>query len=110
MAALINVPAGKKLLGFSEWINLQDIYKLIAEALGKKIEFVNSAPSYDLGDPEMQRGRQEMMAFCIEFGFDGSKVDMSVVRPGDLEVPVQLESVKEWVEKQDWEKVLFVVE
>lgn len=102
--ALIKVPAGKTLLGVSEKISLQDIYKLIAEALGKKIEFVNSAPSYDVGDPEMQRGRQEMMGYSIEFGFDAD----FMVKPKDLEVPVKLESVNEWVKKQDWEKVLLV--
>lgn len=54
----------------------------------------------------MQRDREEMMGFCIEFGYDGGRVDRSVVRPGDLGVLVKLESVREWVGKQDWEGIL----
>ena len=47
-----------------------------------------------------------MMGFCIEFGYDGAKVDKTIVQPGDLGVPVLLKPVKEWIKKQDWEKIL----
>ncbi len=74
----------------------------------KSIEFVDSTPSFDLGDPEIQQGRDELIGFSIEFGYDGGKVDKTVVKPSDLGVPVQLDSVKEWVKKQDWEKILLM--
>lgn len=103
---MILATPGQKLLGVNEYLSFQDINKLIAQKLDKSIEFEGSTPNFGLGDPEMQRDREEMIGFCIEFGYDGGKVDGSVVKPGDLGVPVKLESVKEWVEKQDWEKVL----
>ncbi|RFU25003.1 hypothetical protein B7463_g11330, partial [Scytalidium lignicola] len=106
VAALISAAPGKKLIGVNEWLSLQDISKLLAQALEKGIEFVDSTLNFDLGDPEIQRAREEMMGFCIEFGYDGAKVDKTVVKPGDLGVPVQLKPVKEWIKKQDWEKVL----
>ncbi|KIW13080.1 hypothetical protein PV08_08267 [Exophiala spinifera] len=106
VAALIRAAPGKKLVGANEWLSLQDLSNLVAQSLGKRIEFVDSVPNLDLGDAELQRAREEMMGFCIEFGLDGGKVDKSVVKPDDLGVPVQLEPVKEWIDKQDWEKIL----
>ena len=106
VAALLKAAPGKKLSGVNEWLTLQDISKAIAQILEKKIEFVESAPSFDLGDPVFQRDREEMMGFCIEFGCDGGMVDKTVVTPGHLGVPVKLESVGEWFKKQNWEMLL----
>jgi len=106
VAALIRAAPGKKLIGVNEYLSLQDISKLLAQTLEKGIEFVDGTPSFDLGDPELQRSREEMIGFCIEFGYDGAKVDKTIVKPGDLGVPVQLKPVEEWIKKQDWEKVL----
>jgi len=106
VAALIRAAPGKKLIGVNEWLSFQDIFKLQAQALEKSIEFVNSTPKFDLGDPDFQRSRQEMIGFSLEFGYDGAKVDKTVVKPGDLGVPVQLKPVKEWIKNQDWEKIL----
>jgi len=107
VAALISATPGRKLIGVNEWLNLQDIAKLQAQALEKEIEFVDTTPSFaDLGDPELQRAREEMVGFIIEFGYDGGKVDKTVVEPGDLGSPVQLEPVKKWIEKHDWERIL----
>ncbi|KAI0130510.1 putative hscarg dehydrogenase [Xylariales sp. AK1849] len=106
VAALIRAAPGKKLIGVNEWLSLQDINKLLAQTLGKDIRFGDSAPDFGLGDPEIRQDREEMMGFCLEFGYDGAKVDKTVVKPGDLGVPVQLNPVKEWIEKQDWEKAL----
>ena len=106
MAALIRAAPGKKLIGVNEWLSLQDVGKLLAQTLEKDIEFVDSASNLDMGDPEMQRAREEMMGFSIEFGMEGEKVDKTLVTPGELGVPVQLEPVKEWIKKQDWEKLL----
>ncbi|KAH6667726.1 NmrA-like family protein [Halenospora varia] len=106
VAALISAEPGKKLIGVNEWLNLQDIFKLLAQTLEKSIEFVGIAPNFDRGDSDLQRSREEMMAFGMEFGYDGAKVDKTIVNPADLVVAVQLEPVKEWIKKQDWEKVL----
>ena len=106
VAALIRAAPGKTLIGVNEWLSLQDISKRLAQILKKDIEFVNSTLSFDLGDPEVQQFREEMMGFCIEFGYDGAKVENNVVKPSDLEVSVHLKPVQKWIEKQDWEKFL----
>lgn len=106
MAALIGAAPGKKLIGGNEWLSLQDISNLLAQTLEKDFELVDSTPNFDLGDPEKQRDREKMIGFCIKFGFDGAKVDKTIVKPDDLGVPVQLKPVKEWIQKQHWEKVL----
>ena len=67
---------------------------------------MGSTPNFGLGDPDMQKDREEMVAFCIEFGYDGAKFDKTIVKPGDPGVPMQLKSVREWIKKQDWENVL----
>lgn len=106
VAALIEAEPGKKLIGVNEWLSLQEIAKLLAQTLEKDIQFVDSAPNFDLGDSELQLAREEMIGFCIEFGYDGAKVDKTVVKPMDLGVPVRLMPVKEWMKNQDWEKFL----
>lgn len=74
VVALIRAAPGKMIIGVNHWLSLQDISRLLARTLEKDIEFANSAPNLDLGDPEMQRGREQMMGFCIEFGNDRAKV------------------------------------
>ena len=76
--------------------------------LGKRIEFVDLNPSFDMGDPNLEKDHADMIRFGVEFGYDGGKVGESIVQPADLGVPVQLEFVKERRGKQDWEKVLQV--
>ncbi|KAL5337638.1 hypothetical protein BJX70DRAFT_227739 [Aspergillus crustosus] len=107
--ALLRTAPGTKLIGVNEWLGLRDVAKILAEVLDKPIEIVNEDRVFDMGDPDINKENAEMMAFCVEFGYDGATVDKSVVRPGDLDVPVQLESVKEWVAKQDWASLLEVV-
>jgi hypothetical protein len=103
---LIRDAPGKKVTGVNEWLNFQDIYRLIARALGKDIQFLNTAPDFSQGDPEMVQSRVEMMGFCYEFGYDGINVDKTVVRSNYLGEPVKLEPVKEWINKQDWVNLL----
>jgi hypothetical protein len=104
-AALRSIP-GKKIIGVNEWLSYRGFAKLLAQVLGKGIEFVDRNPSLDMGDLDLEKDFEDMIGFCVEFGFDGGKVDKNVIQPADLGVPVQLGSVKEWCGKQDWEKVL----
>jgi len=106
--SLIRAAPGKTLIGVNEWLTLQDFTNTLAEVLGKKVEFVEQNPSFDTGDADLAQDRMEMLGFCIEFGYDGGKVDKNVVKPAELGVPVRIESVKEWCRKQDWETVLQV--
>jgi hypothetical protein len=67
----------------------------VAQVLGKGIEFVDRNPSFNMRDPSLEKDHADMIGFCVEFGYDGGKVEYSIVQLGDLGVPVQLRSVKE---------------
>lgn len=106
VAALISASPCKRLIAVNEWLSMEDISELLAQGLQKDIEFTGNPPDLNQGIPEFQRGRQEMIGFSIEFGYDGGKVDKSVVKPEDLGVQVKLKSVKEWIKDQNWEAIL----
>ncbi|KAL4922673.1 hypothetical protein BDW62DRAFT_207370 [Aspergillus aurantiobrunneus] len=108
--ALLRATPGKKVIGVNEWLSIRDFAAILGRVLGKNVEFANHDPSFDMGDPELAKEMVDMMGWCIEFGYDGGKVDKSVVQPADLGVPVQLESVKEWCAKHDWVSVLEIDE
>jgi len=105
--ALLRASPGKKVTGVTQWLSFLGLTEVLAQVLGKRVEFVDSAVSdFGMGDPDLDKDYNDMMGFCVEFGFDGGKVDKSVLQPSDLGIPVELVSVKEWFEKQDWESVL----
>ncbi|RDW85435.1 putative hscarg dehydrogenase [Coleophoma crateriformis] len=104
--AMLRAAPGQKLLGVNEWLSFRDFARSLAQVLGKGFEVVDRNPSFDMGDPDLEKDFADMLGFCIEFGYDGGKVDKTIVQPGDLGVPVRLGSVREWLEKQDWDKVL----
>jgi hypothetical protein len=106
--ALLRAPPGKKLIGVNQWLSFRDFAKLLAQVLGRGIEFVDSNPSFEMGDPDLEKDHADMISFCVEFGYDGGKVDKSIVQPLNLGVPQLLDSVREWCKKQNWEKVLEV--
>lgn len=107
--ALLRAAPGKKLIAVNEWIDVSQFARMLAKVLGKDIEFVDSNPNFSMGDPDLEKDYADMIQFCVEFGFDGGKVDNSVLQPSDLGVPFQLESVKQWISKQEWEKAVEIV-
>lgn len=108
VGALLRTAPGKKLIGVNEWLSFHDFANILAQVLGKGIKFIGLNPSFDMGDPDLERDHADMIGFCIEFRYDGGKIDKSVSQPAELGVPLQLVSVKDWCEKQDWERVLSV--
>ncbi|KAJ4304665.1 hypothetical protein N0V90_000192 [Kalmusia sp. IMI 367209] len=104
--ALLRTSPGKKLIGVNEWLSFREFARILAQVLGKHIEFVEIDFSFDLGDPEINKDHDEMGGFCVEFGYDGGKVDKGIIQPTSLGVPLQLHTVKEWCLKQDWKLVL----
>ncbi|SPO06616.1 related to nitrogen metabolic regulation protein nmr [Cephalotrichum gorgonifer] len=106
--ALLRASPGKRVIGVSEWLSLRDFAETLGKVLGKAVEFVDENPSFEMGDPDLEREEADMLGFMVEFGYDGHKVDKSIVQPADLGVEVGLPSVSEWCtkQKQDWEKVL----
>ncbi|KAF2673846.1 NmrA-like family protein [Microthyrium microscopicum] len=106
VAALIHAAPGQKLLGVNQWLSLQDIYKIMAHTMGKAIRFVDSTPTISIGDPEFQRAHKGLIGFSVEFGYDGSKVDKTVLRPEELNKSIRLPSVEDWIKQQDWDNIL----
>ncbi|KAF7554214.1 hypothetical protein G7Z17_g3059 [Cylindrodendrum hubeiense] len=104
--ALLQVAPGKKLIGIRELLSPRRLAELFAEALKKDIEFVDSNPGPNSGNPGLSKGLLDLVGWCVEFGYDGAKVDKNIVTPENLGVPVALGSVKEWFERQEWEQVL----
>lgn len=74
--------------------------------MGKRVEFVEHSQAFVTGDPDLDKDNADMIGFCVEFGYDGGKVDKSILQPADLGVAIKLGSVKEWCGKQDWASVL----
>lgn len=108
--ALLRATPSKKLIGVNKWTSYKDFAKLFAEVLGKSLEFADKSPNLDMGDPALNQDYADMMAFCVEFKYDGSNADKSIVQPTELGVSLQLQSLKEWILKQDWEKTILVDE
>jgi hypothetical protein len=108
VAALLHAAPSKKLIGVNEWLSIRDFAQILGQVLAKRVEFVEHSQGFVTGDPDLDKDNADMIGFCVEFGYDGGKVDKSIVQPAELGVPVQLGSVKEWVGKQDWESVLEV--
>ncbi|TVY92465.1 NmrA-like family domain-containing protein [Lachnellula willkommii] len=106
--ALLRAAPGKRVIGVNQWLSLRDFARILAREIGKNIEFVDRNPSFDMGDPDVEKDYADMMGFCIDFGYDGGTVDESIVQPADLGVSVHLGSVEEWCKKQGWENVLQV--
>ena len=103
MHALLGAaPGHHKVLGVNEWLTPRDFATILAQVLGKRIEFVDRNPEFDMSDPELARDHAEMMGFIVEFGYDGGSVDKSVAQLADLGVSAQLAPVKEWCAQQDW--------
>ncbi|KAL4881282.1 hypothetical protein BJY04DRAFT_207663 [Aspergillus karnatakaensis] len=107
--ALLRAAPGVSLLGINELLSFRDVATLIAEAQKQEIEYVESGPNFDLGDPDFNKQNEQMLGFILEFGYDGSSIDKSVIQPNALDLPVELETVGKWIAKQDWESVLEVV-
>lgn len=109
--ALLRASPGNKVIGVNKWLNLREFAKILAQVLGKNVEFIDKSPEMEqLGDPDFVEDATDMVGWYVEFGFDGAKVDKSVMQPGDLGVSLELRSVEEWCAKQDWEKWLEVIE
>lgn len=108
--AVLQAAPGQKIIGANEWLDYRQFATILAKVLGKKIEFVKSNPVLTLGDPELEQDYGDMLGWYVEFGFDGASVDPTVKRLPDLGIDAKLATVAEWCAKQNWEKVLEVVE
>jgi hypothetical protein len=122
--ALISVNPGQHLLAYREWLTLTEFSEVWGRVLGVKSEYLSFAADkkWEGLPDDLQLDIEEGAAYLNEFGFDGG--DPTVVHPKNvshktlamkllvgadnikLEVPIRLDSVEDWIRKQDWSKVL----
>lgn len=108
--ALLQAAPGQKVIGGNEWLDYRGFAKKLGKVLGKEVEFVDTNPVLALGDPAVEQDYGEMLGWYVEYGFDGSSVDPSVVKARDLGVELKLAPVEDWIKKQNWEEHLDVIE
>ncbi|KAM3077001.1 hypothetical protein ACMFMG_003531 [Clarireedia jacksonii] len=104
--ALVQDSPGKNLIAYREWCTLREVSAALAQVTGFAVECIvlpKGQPNPDL-PPELREEMDECLAYFDEFGYEG-RDDPTVVHPKDLNSPPQLESVVDWVRKQDWTQV-----
>lgn len=100
--ALVELPAGKNVIAHRERMHTEDYVKLWGEILGVPTD-VEYGP---LTVPEdLKREIEETWQWAGEFGYWAYN-DKSVIQPKDLGISLELGSVKEWIEAQDWSSVV----
>ncbi|KAI9746051.1 MAG: hypothetical protein M1818_000732 [Claussenomyces sp. TS43310] len=103
VALLINSAPGKNLLAVSELASYTDIMKIWSEVTGKKTRIVNVlVEEMDKAMPGgLGREAAESTASSAEFGWG-----QHLLLPKDIDPNVRLTSVREYIEKENWEEVL----
>ncbi|KUJ10769.1 NAD(P)-binding protein [Mollisia scopiformis] len=104
--ALIDLPAGKDLLGVSETMTWPEWMETWGRIHGVKTGF-KEVPSdeffKDLPEP-MGKELADAFAYMEEFGYDGG--DPEVLTPDMLDTKIPLTSMEEYIKSQDWSAVL----
>ncbi|KAH0578965.1 hypothetical protein H2248_003145 [Termitomyces sp. 'cryptogamus'] len=107
--ALIQVPAGKTLLGFGSMISWSDYMKLWGDILGlpgSRYEQIGLETAAKLVPEDRDLGYEiaEGFAFMGEFGFDGG--DPTVLHAQDLGVDCPTTSMETYIRNEDWSSIL----
>ncbi|KAH6685469.1 hypothetical protein F5X68DRAFT_262701 [Plectosphaerella plurivora] len=100
--ALVKAPAGQNLLGTRGLLSWSEFAALWGKVHGVEARFeridrqiVENAIPGGIGEE-----LADMFEYIGEFGYDGG--DPTVVLPKDLGVPVSVESVEDYIRKEDW--------
>ncbi|CAG9949453.1 unnamed protein product [Clonostachys rosea f. rosea IK726] len=104
--ALVNAPAGKNIIGYREWLTMQELALSFTKATGLRAESVTLPPGeFHLPLPdELKLELGENFAYWNEFGYE-ARNDPTIIHPRDLESPPSLDTVEDYWKKQDWSKV-----
>ncbi|KAI9038423.1 NmrA/HSCARG family protein [Aspergillus affinis] len=105
--ALIQEPAGKNLIGYREWLTTRELASAFTKATGLHAEVVtlpkgHFPPSIS---KELKAQLEDNMGYWNEFGYEG-RDDPTVIHPRDLKSPPSLDTVEDYLKKQDWTKTV----
>ncbi|KAE8338044.1 hypothetical protein BDV24DRAFT_93849 [Aspergillus arachidicola] len=97
--------AAKRVIGYRALITVRGLIETFSRVTGLKAEAVvlPKGESVVPFPPELQQELDDNWAYWKEFGYDGG--DPTVVPPQDLEHAPKLNSVADYIKKQDWSKV-----
>ncbi|KAM0255514.1 hypothetical protein ACHAQJ_005661 [Trichoderma viride] len=105
--ALLQEPAGTNILGFRELLTMREFVAIFSEATGLAAEAVylpKGQFKMELS-PELKLEFSENWGFWRDFGYEGRE-DPTVIHPKDLTSCPKLDTVFNWIKKQDWTKIL----
>ncbi|KAH8821969.1 hypothetical protein F5884DRAFT_658953 [Xylogone sp. PMI_703] len=105
--ALVEEKPGKNLIAYRQWMTMKEFVKLFTEAVGRPAEYVQ-LPIGQFAVPIPEELKDELndnWGYWNEFGYEG-RDDPTVIHPRDLETKVKLDTVGNWLKKQDWSKIL----
>ncbi|KAH8663884.1 hypothetical protein BGZ61DRAFT_484937 [Ilyonectria robusta] len=103
---LIDEPAGKSIIGYREWLTIQELALAFTRATGLKAESV-TLPKGEFPLPlpdELKLELEDNFAYFNEFGYE-ARDDPAIIHPRDLKSPPSLDTVENYWKKQDWSKV-----
>ncbi|KAK1141155.1 hypothetical protein N8T08_009322 [Aspergillus melleus] len=105
--ALILSAPGKHLIAYRGWITLNEFFDIWSRVLGVPAKVVTLPDGESVpGVPEdLKQELIDNWAYFNDCGYEG-RDDPSVIHPRQLEVPLNLPSVEEWIRQQDWSGVL----
>ncbi|KIW25999.1 uncharacterized protein PV07_09130 [Cladophialophora immunda] len=105
--ALVKEAAGKNVIAYREWISVRELAQTFTEMTGLNSEVImlSKTEANLLLPPELKLELDDNFAYFNEFGYEG-RDDPTVIHPSDLSSPPDLDSVANYLKKQDWSKVL----
>ncbi|KAH8810875.1 hypothetical protein F5884DRAFT_875818 [Xylogone sp. PMI_703] len=101
--ALVEEKPGKNLIAYRKWMTMKQFAELFAQVVGRPAEYV-ALPIGQWHIPIPKDIAEELddnFGYWNEFGYE-ARDDPTVIHPRDLETPVELDTVKNYIKKQDW--------
>ncbi|KAJ5633195.1 hypothetical protein N7490_009534 [Penicillium lividum] len=104
--ALMQEPAGKNLIGYRGWLTTRELASAFTKATGLNAEVITLPKGqFPPGTPDETKALlEDNMGYWNEFGYEG-RADPTVIHPRDLKSPPSLDTVENYLKKQDWAKV-----